>query len=67
MIDLLRAGRKTGARKLIELTTRFYVSNLSDCESITDFSGQLSQINHELEDLYPSTAFSEVQLVLRFL
>ena len=67
MIDVLRAGRETGAGKLMELTTRFYALNLSDCESIADFSGQLSQINHELQDLHPSTAFSEVQLVLCFL
>lgn len=67
MIDVLRAGREMGSGKLMELTTRFYALHLADCESIADFSGQLSQINHQLQDLHPSTAFSEVQLILRFL
>ncbi|KAE9372962.1 hypothetical protein N431DRAFT_439909 [Stipitochalara longipes BDJ] len=56
-----------GSGKLMELTTRFYALYLADCKSIADFSGQLSQTNHELLDLHPSTAFSEVQLALRFL
>jgi hypothetical protein len=67
MLDVLRAGREKGSGKLMELTTRFYALHLADCKSVADFSGQLSQINHELQDLHPSTAFSEVQLVLRFL
>jgi hypothetical protein len=67
MLDVLRAGREKGSGKLMELMTRFYALHLGDCKSIADFSGQLSQINHELQDLHPSTAFSEVQLVLRFL
>jgi hypothetical protein len=67
MIDVLRAGREMGSGKLMELTTRFYGLHLSDCESVADFSGQLSQINHTLRDLHPDTAFSEVQLILRFL
>ena len=67
MVDILRAGREMGSGKLMELTTRFYALHLADCKSVADFSGQLSQINHELQDLHPSTAFSEVQLVLRFL
>jgi gag-polypeptide of LTR copia-type len=67
MLDVLRAGREKGSGKLMELTTRFYALHLADCKSIADFSGQLLQINHELQDLHPSTAFSEVQLVLRFL
>ncbi|KAN0111139.1 hypothetical protein V8E51_007526 [Hyaloscypha variabilis] len=67
ILDILRAGREMGSGKLIELTTRFYALHLIDCKGIADFSGQLSQINYELQDLHPSTAFSEVQLVLRFL
>jgi hypothetical protein len=67
MLDVLRAGRETGSGKLMELTGRFYALHLADYKSISDFSGQLSQINHELQDLHPSTAFSEIQLVLRFL
>ena len=67
ILDILRAGREMGSGKLMELTTRFYTLHLADCKGIADFSGQLSQINHELQDLHPSTAFSEVQLVLRFL
>jgi hypothetical protein len=60
MLDVLRAGREKGSGKLMELTTRFYALHLADCKSVADFSGQLSQINHELQDLHPSTAFSEV-------
>jgi hypothetical protein len=67
MLDILRARRETGSGKLMKLTTRFYALHLADCKSISDFSSQLSQINHELQDLHPSTAFSEVQLILRFL
>jgi hypothetical protein len=67
MIDVLRAGCEMGSEKLMELTTRFYGLHCSDCENIADFSGQLSQINHTLRDFHPDTAFSEVQLILRFL
>lgn len=67
MLDILRAGREAGSRKLMELTTRFYSLHLAKYESISDFSGQLSQINNELQDLHPTTAFSQIQLVLRFL
>jgi hypothetical protein len=67
MVDKLKSGREMGSGRLIELTTRFYALHLTDCESVADFSGQLQQINHGLTDLHPSTAFSETQLVLRFL
>jgi hypothetical protein len=67
MIEILHAGWETGTGKLMELTTHFYALNLMDCEGIADFSGQLSQINYELYALHPSTAFSEVQLILCFL
>jgi hypothetical protein len=67
MVEKLKAGREMGSGRLIELTTKFYALHLADCDSIADFSGQLQQINHSLTDLHPSTAFSETQLVLRFL
>lgn len=67
MIEKLKSGREMGSGRLIELTTRFYALHLADCESVADFSGQLQQINHGLTDLHPSTAFSETQLVLRFI
>jgi hypothetical protein len=67
MIEKLKAGREMGSSRLIELTTKFYALHLADCESVADFSSQLQQINHGLTDLHPSTAFSETQLVLRFL
>jgi hypothetical protein len=67
MLDILKAGRETGSGKLMELTTRFYSLYLADCTSVADFSAQLLRINQELQDLHPSTAFSNVQLILRFL
>jgi hypothetical protein len=67
MVDKLRAGREMGSGRLMELTTCFYGLHLADCESIADFSGQLLKVNHGLYDLHPETAFSETQLVLRFL
>jgi len=67
MLAILRSGRSTGAGKLIELTTRFYGLTLADCKSVADFSGSLSQINNELQNLHQSTAFTTVQLTLRFL
>lgn len=67
VLEVLKAGRESGSGKLMELTTRFYALNLADCKSMSDFSGQLTQVNNELQDLYPSTAFSQIQLVLRFL
>jgi hypothetical protein len=67
MIDKLHSGREMGSGRLIELTTRFYALHLADCDSVADFSGQLQQINYGLKDLHPSTAFSDTQLVLRFL
>jgi hypothetical protein len=67
MIDKLRSGREMGSGRLFDLTTRFYALHLADCESVADFSGQLMQINYGLKDLHPDTAFSETQLVLRFL
>jgi hypothetical protein len=67
MVDKLRAGREMGSGRLMELTTCFYGLHLADCESISDFSGQLLKVNHGLYDLHPETAFSETQLVLRFL
>jgi hypothetical protein len=67
MIEKLHSGREMGSGRLIELTTRFYALHLADCESVADFSGQLQQINYSLKDLHPTTAFSDTQLVLRFL
>ena len=67
MLDILKAGRETGSGKLMELITRFYSLYLADCTSVADFSAQLLRINQELQDLHPSTAFSNVQLILRFL
>lgn len=67
MVDKLRQGREMGSGRLMDLTTHFYGLHLADCENIADFSGQLLQINHGLKDLHPDTAFSETQLVLRFL
>ena len=60
MLDMLKAGRETGSRKLMELTTRFYSLYLADYTSIADFSAQLLQMNQEFQDLHPSTAFSNV-------
>jgi hypothetical protein len=38
ILDILRSGRSTSTRKLIELTTKFYVFILADYKNITDFS-----------------------------
>jgi hypothetical protein len=68
MIEALRKLTKTsGTGALIDLTSRFYAKNLSDCKNVTEFSSTLSQVNNELKDLHPEAAFTEVQLVLRFL
>jgi hypothetical protein len=67
MMDTLRAGKSSGAGKLIDLTSRFYAVNLSDCKDVTDLSNTLAQINNELKDLHYTAAFTTVQLVLRFL
>jgi hypothetical protein len=67
IIEKLKAGHEMGSGRLIELTTKFYALHLADYESVADFSGQLQQINHGLTNLHLSTAFSETQLVLRFL
>jgi hypothetical protein len=67
MVKKLKAGREMGSGRLIKLTIKFYALYLANYDSIADFSGQLQQINHSLIDLYPLTAFSKTQLVLRFL
>jgi hypothetical protein len=67
MIDTLRAGKSSGAGKLIDLTSRFYTVNLSDCKDVTELSNTLVQINNELKDLHSTAAFTTVQLVLCFL
>ena len=67
MLDILYTGREMGFKKLIKLITYFYILYFTDCKSIVNFSGQFSQINHELQDLYSFTAFFEVQLILYFL
>jgi hypothetical protein len=66
MLDMLRKGRSTGSRKLIELTTKFYAFILADYQNITDFSSQLSQINNKLQDLYSSIIFTPVYFIFYF-
>lgn len=41
MLNILKAGCKTGLEKLIELTIRFYSLYLADYTSVADFSVQL--------------------------
>ena len=67
MVDKLQAGHEMGSRRLIELITYFYRLYLIDCKSILDFLGQLLKVNYSLYNLYPKTAFFEIQLVLCFL
>jgi hypothetical protein len=38
MMDTLRSRKSSGAGKLIDLTSRFYAVNLSDCKDVTELS-----------------------------
>jgi hypothetical protein len=52
MMAALQAGKSTGSGKLIDLTSRFYAVNLSDCKNVTELSSTLAEINNELKDLH---------------
>jgi len=41
MVKKLKIGCEMGSGRLIKLIIKFYALYLTDCNSITDFSGQL--------------------------